>query len=201
MPARIPAVTDIGRSMERRRQAMPNAIAKLSISFSLVSVPVAVFAATGPGRHEVPLHLIHGGDCGARIRQPRVCEVHGEVPAGDIAHGYEAPDGRIVVLTRDDLTDLPPATTKEIRVLGFLDAARVDPIAYDRAYYLAPSMPAGKRPYALLCQAMREANQVGVARVALHTKESLAVLRARDAVSGGRRAGGVRRLTGRPLGP
>ncbi|MGK4586151.1 Ku protein [Kitasatospora sp. HPMI-4] len=156
---------------------MPNAIAKLSIIFSLVSVPVTVFAATGPGRHEVPLHLVHGGDCGARIRQPKVCEVHGEVPAGDIARGYEAPDGRIVVLTRDDLADLPLATTKEIRVLGFLDAAKVDPIAYDRAYYLAPSMPAGERPYALLCQAMREANQVGVARVALHTKESLAVLR------------------------
>jgi DNA end-binding protein Ku len=161
---------------------MPTTIARMSMTFSLVSIPVSVSAATGPGQHEVPLHMVHAAD-GGRIRQRRICEQDGaEVPYEDIARGYEAPDGRTVVLTRDDLADLPLASAREIRVLGFLDAAKVDPIAFDRAYYLAPSIPAGARPYALLCRAMRDADQVGIARVALRAKESLAVLRVRDDV-------------------
>ncbi|MGE7436982.1 non-homologous end joining protein Ku [Kitasatospora sp. NPDC001175] len=159
---------------------MPNPIAKMTVSFSLVSIPVTVYAATG--RHTVPLHQVHAAD-GGRIRQKRVCELDGaEVPFEDVARGYESPDGRTVVLTRDDLADLPLATTREIRVLGFLDAARVDPVNYDKAYYLGPSNPAGARPYALLRQAMVEADQVAVARVAIRTRECLAVLRVREDV-------------------
>lgn len=157
---------------------MPNAIARMTVSFSLVSIPVAVYAATE--RHAVRLHLVHAAD-GGRIKQRRYCEKDGaEVPYEDIARGYEAPDGRTVVLTRDDLADLPLATTKEIRVLGFMDAARVDPVNYDKAYFLGPSTAAAARPYALLRQAMVEADQVAVARVALRTRESLAVIRVRD---------------------
>ncbi|WP_153471734.1 non-homologous end joining protein Ku [Streptomyces kaniharaensis] len=159
---------------------MPKAIAKMTISFSLVSIPVSLYAATE--RHVVPLHLVHAQD-GGRIRQKRVCELDGtEVPFEDVAHGYEAPDGRMVVLTQDDLADLPLTTTKEIRVLGFLGADRVDPVNYDKAYYLGPSSPAGARPYALLRQAMLEADQVAVARVAIRTRECLAVLRVRQDV-------------------
>ncbi|MFE2174420.1 Ku protein [Kitasatospora sp. NPDC059462] len=159
---------------------MPNAIAKMTVSFSLVSIPVTVYAATG--RHTVPLHQVHAVD-GGRIRQKRVCELdEAEVPFEDVARGYEAPDGRMVVLTHDDLADLPLATAKEIRVLGFLDADRVDPVNYDKAYYLGPSSPAGARPYALLRQAMLEAGQVAVARVAIRTRECLAVLRVRENV-------------------
>ncbi|MFJ9447131.1 Ku protein [Kitasatospora sp. NPDC101235] len=159
---------------------MPKAIAKLSISFSLVSIPVSVYAATE--RHTVPLHQVHAAD-GGRIRQKRVCELDGaEVPFDDVARGYEAPDGRMVVLTQDDLADLPLSSTREITVLGFLDANRVDPVNYDKAYYLGPSNPAAARPYALLRHAMLEAGQVAVARVAIRTRESLAVLRVRENV-------------------
>lgn len=159
---------------------MPKAIAKLSISFSLVSIPVNVYAATG--RHTVPLHQVHAAD-GGRIRQRRICELDGaEVPFEDVARGYEAPDGRTVVLTPDDLADLPLTTAREIKVLGFLDAGRVDPINYDKAYYLGPSNPAAARPYALLRQAMLEAGQIAVARVAIKTRECLAVLRVRQEV-------------------
>ncbi|MFI6448538.1 Ku protein [Kitasatospora sp. NPDC050543] len=159
---------------------MANAIAKLSISFSLVSIPVTVYAATG--RHTVPLHMVHADD-GGRIRQKRVCELDGtEVPFEDIARGYEAPDGRTVVLSKDDLADLPLATTREIRVLGFLDADRVDPINYDKAYFLGPSGPAGARPYALLREAMVEAGQVAVARVAISSRDSLVAISARGDV-------------------
>ncbi|MFE7524648.1 Ku protein [Kitasatospora sp. NPDC057542] len=159
---------------------MPKTIARLSISFSLVSIPVNVYAATE--RHAVPLHQVHAAD-GGRIRNRRVCELDGtEVPYEEVARGYEAPDGRTVVLTHDDLADLPLATTREIKVLGFLDAARVDPVNYDKAYYLGPSNPAGARPYALLRHAMLEASQVAVARVAIRTRECLAVLRVRENV-------------------
>ncbi|MFJ5122926.1 Ku protein [Kitasatospora sp. NPDC088548] len=157
---------------------MPSAIAKLQITMSLVSIPVSVYAATE--RHTVKLHLVHAAD-GGRIKQRRYCEKDGsEVPFEDVARGYDAPDGRTVVLTRDDLADLPLVTAKEIRVLGFLEADRVDPVNYDKAYFLGPSTAAAARPYALLRQAMVEADQVAVARVALRTRESLAVIRVRD---------------------
>ncbi|MFJ9777157.1 Ku protein [Kitasatospora sp. NPDC101157] len=86
------------------------------------------------------------------------------------------------MLTPDDLADLPLTTAREIKILGFLDADRVDPINYDKAYYLGPSNPAAARPYALLRQAMLEADQVAVARVAIRTRECLAVLRVREDV-------------------
>ncbi|MFJ9448343.1 Ku protein [Kitasatospora sp. NPDC101235] len=120
---------------------------------------------------------------GGRIRQKRVCELDGaDVPFENVARGYEAPDGRMVVLTQDDLADLPLSSTREITVLGFLDADRVDPVNHDKAYCLGPSNPAAARLYALLRQAMLEAGQVAVARVAIRTRESLAVLRVREDV-------------------
>uniref|UniRef100_UPI002F910871 non-homologous end joining protein Ku n=1 Tax=Kitasatospora sp. NBC_01519 TaxID=2903576 RepID=UPI002F910871 len=133
----------------------------------------------------MPLHQVHAAD-GGRIRQKRVCELDGaDVPFDDVARGYEAPNGRTVVLTHADLADLadlPLSSSREITVLGFLDADRVAPVNYDKAYYLGPSNPAAARPYALLRQAMLEADQVAVARVAIRTRESLAVLRVREDV-------------------
>ncbi|CAM5667146.1 hypothetical protein BOQ63_000070 (plasmid) [Streptomyces viridifaciens] len=156
---------------------MPKAIAKLSISFSLVSIPVNVYAATG--RHTVPLHQVHAAD-GGRIRQRRVCEYDGQdVPPDQVARGYQAPDGRTVVLTPDDLDQLPLPTTREIRVLGFMPAERLDPTVYDKPYYLGPTTKAAARPYALLRQALLDTGQVAVARTALRTREALAVLRVR----------------------
>ncbi|MGE7438021.1 non-homologous end joining protein Ku [Kitasatospora sp. NPDC001175] len=158
---------------------MPSAIAKKMITFSLVSIPVSVYPATS--QHRVPLHMVHEAD-GGRVRQRRVCEIDGrELSEGEIARGVEMPDGGTLVLSRQDLEQLPTPDTKEIRVLGFLDESRVDPLHYDKSYYLGVS-PGGERPYALLRAALAESGQVAIARTALRTRDSLAVLHVRDQV-------------------
>lgn len=158
---------------------MPAAIAKKMITFSLVSIPVSVYAATS--QHRVPLHMVHAKD-GGRIRQKRVCEREGtEVPEGDIARGYELPSGDTLILSREDLADLPLPDTREIRVLGFMDESRVDPLHYDKAYYLGAD-GAAARPYALLREALVQSGQVAIGRTALRTRDNLVVLRVRDDV-------------------
>ncbi|WP_377273712.1 Ku protein [Peterkaempfera sp. SMS 1(5)a] len=112
---------------------MPQTIAKVHISFGLGSIPVTVCAATEP--HTVPLHQVHEKD-GGRIRQKRYCEIENvEVPYSEVVRGYEAPDGRSVVLTKDDLADLPLPTAKSIEVLAFVAGTDIDPLAYDKPYY------------------------------------------------------------------
>jgi DNA end-binding protein Ku len=163
-----------GEGPKRQEVArVPATIAKKLITFSLVSIPVTIQAATA--RHSIPLHLVHGGDCGARIRQPRVCEVHGEVPASDIARGYDLPTGETLVLTDKDLADLPTPDSREIRVLGFLPADRVDVRHYDKVYYLGVDERAS-RPYALLLKALEESGQVAIARTALRSRDSLVAI-------------------------
>ncbi|MBM4796053.1 Ku protein [Streptomyces sioyaensis] len=158
---------------------MVPAIARLHITFGLVSIPVSVHAATE--RQAVPLHQVHARD-GARIRQRRICEAEGtEVPLDEVARGYEAPDGRTVVLSDSDLADLPLPSMRAIEVVGFLPAGDVDPIALDRPYYLGVE-GAGTRPYRLLRDAMADSGLVGVARMALRGRERLVVLRVRDDV-------------------
>ncbi|TWE17075.1 DNA end-binding protein Ku [Kitasatospora atroaurantiaca] len=159
---------------------MPSsAIARKMITFSLVSIPVSVYAATS--RHQVPLHMVHVKD-GARIRQKKVCSAEEvEVPDGDIVRGYELPSGDTLILTREDLESLPTPDTREIRVLGFLPEERVDVLHYDKAYYLGADQAAA-RPYALLREALTQSGQVAIARTALRTRDNLVVLRVRDDV-------------------
>ncbi|MFG2847582.1 Ku protein [Kitasatospora sp. NPDC048296] len=112
------------------------------------------------------------------MRYRRVCELDGqELAEGEIARGVEMPDGGTLVLSRQDLEQLPTPDTKEIRVLGFLDESRGDPLHYDKSYYLGAAAPGGERPYALLRAALAESGQVAVARTALRTRDSLVVLR------------------------
>jgi DNA end-binding protein Ku len=155
-------------------------IAKKVLTFSLVSVPVSIVTATT--EHKVPLHLVHAQD-GARIRYRKVCEHEGiEVPEHEIEHGYELPDGRTLVLTREDLDSLPMPDTNEIRILGFLPAERVDPMHYNRAYYLTTSTPGAARPYALLREALTQSNQVAIARTAIRTRDNLVAIGTRGDV-------------------
>jgi DNA end-binding protein Ku len=152
------------------------AIARKMITFSLVSIPVSVHAATS--QHRVPLHLVHESD-GGRVRQPRVCSLDGkELGASEIARGYELPTGDTLVLTERDLADLPTPDTREIRILGFMPADRVDALHYDRAYYLSAESSVA-RPYALLREALLQSEQVAIARTALRTRDALAVITVR----------------------
>lgn len=155
------------------------AIWKGAVAFGLVNVPVKLYAATG--EHSVPLHQVHRDD-GGRIRYKKVCSVCGEeVAMNEMAKGYQTDDGRMVVLTDEDLDELPLATEREIAVEEFVPSDQVDPIMLAKTYYLEPERTATK-PYALLREALKTTDRMAVVKVALRQRESMAVLRVRDDV-------------------
>ncbi len=155
------------------------AIWKGAVAFGLVNVPVKVYAATG--ENQVTLHQVHKAD-GGRIRYRKVCSLDGEeIAYEDIAKGYETDDGRMVVLTDEDLDELPLATEREIAVEEFVPAEQVDPIMLGKTYYLEPEKTAAK-PYALLREALLQTDRMAVVKVALRQRETMAVLRVRGRV-------------------
>jgi DNA end-binding protein Ku len=155
------------------------AIWKGAVSFGLVNVPVRVYGATQ--EHDIRFHQVHRAD-GGRIRMRRICTVCGEEVAYDqLAKGYESPDGRVVVLTDDDFSGLPLSSGREIDVLEFVPSDQVDPIMFDRTYYLEPEARATK-PYVLLREALEATDRMAVVKVALRQRETLAVLRVREKV-------------------
>jgi DNA end-binding protein Ku len=150
-----------------------------AISFGMVVIPVKLFAATE--QRDVAFRQVHRED-GGRIQFRRVCSVDGqEVPYADVAKGYELATGDVVVLTDDDLKDLPLATAHRIDVLHFSPSGQLDPILANKAYYLEPE-PAGVRAYALFRDALERSGRVAVAKVAIRQREALAALRVRDGV-------------------
>jgi DNA end-binding protein Ku len=150
-----------------------------AISFGMVVIPVKLFAATE--QRDVAFRQVHRED-GGRIQFRRICSVDGEeVPYSDVAKGYELATGDVVVLTDDDLSQLPLATAKRIDVLHFTPAGQLDPILANKAYYLEPE-PAGVRAYVLFRDALERSGRVAVAKVAIRQREALAALRVRDDV-------------------
>ncbi len=153
------------------------AIWKGTISFGLVTIPIKVYSATE--EKDVSFRQVHEAD-GGRIRYRRVCEIDGEeVPYSDIGKGYEMPDGRMVILNNDDFADLPLPTAKSIEVLEFVPADQIDSLYFAKAYYLAADGP-GAKPYVLLRDALTKTGQCALVKVAIRTKESLALVRERD---------------------
>jgi DNA end-binding protein Ku len=155
------------------------AIWKGAVSFGLVNVPVRLFAATQ--EHDLRFHQVHRADAG-RIRMRRICSACGEeVPYDQLAKGYESPDGRVVMLDDEDFANLPLVSGKEIDVVEFVPSEQVDPVLFNRTYYLEPEARAAK-PYALLREALTATARMAVVKVALRQRESMAVLRVRDRV-------------------
>ncbi|WP_122816675.1 non-homologous end joining protein Ku [Nocardioides pantholopis] len=155
------------------------AIWKGAVSFGLVSVPVKLYAATES--HDVSFRQVHAKD-GGRIKYQRVCSIDGEeVPYADIAKGFETEDGEMVVLTDDDLAELPSTSSREIAVEKFVPTDQIDPLLFEKSYYLEPEK-SGAKPYALLRQALQDADRMAVVTVALRQRTSVAVLRVRDDV-------------------
>jgi DNA end-binding protein Ku len=152
---------------------------KGSISFGLVTIPVKLYSATE--QRDVAFHQVHAAD-GGRIKYKRICSVDGEeVPYSDIAKGYELPGGETVVLTDDDFADLPLSTNRVIDVLEFVPLEQVDPIYFEKSYYLEPEKT-GTKPYVLLRDALEQSGRVGLVKIALRSREALATLRVRDGV-------------------
>jgi DNA end-binding protein Ku len=150
-----------------------------AISFGMVVIPVKLYAATE--QRDVSFRQVHRED-GGRIQYRRICTIDGEeVPYSDVAKGYELATGDVVVLTEDDLKDLPLATAHRIDVLHFAPAGQLDPILANKSYYLEPEA-SGVRAYMLFRDALERSGRVAVAKVAIRQREALAVLRVRDGV-------------------
>jgi DNA end-binding protein Ku len=155
------------------------AIWKGAVSFGLVSVPVKLYAATES--HDISFRQVHAKD-GGRIKYQRVCSIDGEeVAYADIAKGYETEDGQMVILDDEDLAELPASSSREISVEKFVPTAQIDPLWLEKSYYLEPDKTAAK-PYALLREALKEADRVAVVTVSIRTRMTTAVLRVRDDV-------------------
>jgi DNA end-binding protein Ku len=155
------------------------AIWKGAVSFGLVSISVKLFSATE--EKTIRFHQVHRTD-GGRIRYQRVCSVCGEqVGFDDIAKGYDIGGGEIVVLTDDDFAELPLSTSRAIDVLEFVPAEQIDPILFNKAYYLEPEGTAAK-PYVLLRDALSDSKRVAIVKIALRQREQLATLRVREGV-------------------
>jgi DNA end-binding protein Ku len=152
---------------------------KGAISFGLVSIPVKLYSATE--ERDITFRQVHRED-GGRIRYQRVCTTCGEeVSYADIAKGYEMNDGSIVVLTDEDFDAVPITTNRMIDVVQFVPLESLDPIYFNKSYYLEPEK-AGIKPYVLLSRALEESGKVAVVKVALRQREALAAVRVRDGV-------------------
>lgn len=150
---------------------------KGAISFGLVHVPVKMFTATED--KDVHLRMIHK-ECGTPISNVRTCRhCEKEVVWDDIAKGYEYEKSSFVLFEDNELDAIKPETTRTIQILDFVDLSDIDPIYFQKPYYLSPDQ-AGAGAYSLLLEAMRQSGKIGIAKVAIRSKSSLAAIRAVD---------------------
>jgi DNA end-binding protein Ku len=151
-----------------------------AVSFGLVNVPVGLYSATQ--EHEVRFHQFEKGTS-ARIRNRRVNEETGEeVAYEDIVKGAEISDGKYVQLTQEELESVEPGRSRTIDITDFVEAAEIDPIYYQKSYYLAPGNEAAQKAYSLLAKAMEQADRIGIATFVMRNKEYLAAIRPQDGV-------------------
>lgn len=150
---------------------------KGSIAFGLVNVPVKVYSATED--HDIKFHQVHAKDNG-RIRYKRVCEVCGEVVEyRDINKAFESDDGQMVVITDEDIATLPEERSREIEVVEFIPAEQLDPLMYDKSYFLEPDSKSSKS-YVLLAKTLAETDRIAIVHFSLRNKSRLAALRVKD---------------------
>jgi DNA end-binding protein Ku len=156
---------------------MPRSIWKGAISFGLVTIPVKLFSATE--EKDVSFRQVHPED-GGRIKYKRVCEKCGkEIPYAEIAKGYEMPDGRMVILDAEDMASLPLPTMKQVEVVQFVAEDDIDPTYFARTYFLEAEGP-GVKPYVLLRDALIKTNRCALVKVAIRSREALALVRPKD---------------------
>ncbi|HLY64285.1 MAG TPA: Ku protein [Chloroflexota bacterium] len=147
---------------------------KGAVSFGLVTIPISLYTATED--KDVHFNQLHKTDH-SRIRYRKFCEEEDvEVTDDEIVKGYEVGKGNYVVMEDKDFEDLPVSTNHAIEIQEFVDLPEVDPIYFQKSYYLEPQEGAAK-PYALLREAMERSNKVALAKVVIRNKEQLATLR------------------------
>jgi DNA end-binding protein Ku len=154
------------------------AIWKGAIAFGLVNVPVKVYSATED--HDISLHQVHNAD-GGRIRYQRRCEVCSKIiDYSDIDKAFED-DGRTVVLSKDELKSIPAENSHEIEVVQFVPSEQLEPMMFEKSYYLEPDSKSPKA-YVLLRRALEDTDRVAIVQFALREKTRLGALRIKDDV-------------------
>src|SRR5918911_86028 len=150
-------------------------IASLSISFGLVSIPVKLYSATEASR-AISFNLLHK-DCGSRLRQQYICQKE-NVPVAreDMVKGYEFAKDQYVMFSPDELKAMEEAGTQTAEITEFVPIEAIDPVYFDKAYYLAPDK-FGAKPYALLARALRESGRCAIGRWAARGKQYIVMIR------------------------
>lgn len=153
---------------------MPRAIWKGAVSFGMVSIPIKLYTATD--EKDVSFNLLHKKD-GARIKQQRYCpEDDAVIEWSDVARGYEIAPDQYVIMEPEDFEKVPVDTTHTIEITDFVPSEQIDPIYYQKTYYLEPEKIGGK-PFALLREVLKDSKLVALAKVTLRQKEQLCTLR------------------------
>jgi len=153
-------------------------IASLTIAFGLVAIPVKLYSAT-VGSERLRFHLLHGKD-GSRLKQQYVCQEEERVVAREeIVKGYEFAKDQYVMFTPEELRELEEAGSHSVDVAQFVPLAAVDPVYFERTYYLAPDQ-GGAKPFTLFVTALRESGRCAVGRWASHGRDHLVILRPVD---------------------
>src|SRR5436309_13359137 len=153
----------------------PRAIASLTVAFGLVSIPVKLFSAT-EASHAISFNLLHK-TCGSRLKQQYLCaKEEVVVPREDMAKGYEFAKDQYVMFAPDELKTLEEAGTHSAEIAEFVPIASIDPVYFDKAYYLAPDK-GGAKPYALLARALRESKRCAIGRWGARGKQYIVMVR------------------------
>src|SRR5205085_5870516 len=144
------------------------------LTFGLISMPVRLFS--GARSSGISFHMLHRDD-NTRVKQQLICPAEGKVvERSEIVKGYEYRKGEYVVIEPDEIKKIEPKTAKTMEILEFVKGDDVDPIYFESSYYLVPE-EAGRRPYALLTQALEDTNFVAIAKLTMHNREYTVFLR------------------------
>lgn len=148
-----------------------------TISFGMVSIPIRLSTATS--EKDISFHMIHEV-CGSRVKLMKWCPAcEKAVERDEIVRGYEYAKGHHVIMSPEDFETLPLAAKHAIEVTQFVEQEEIDPIYYDKTYYLEPE-ESGKKPYALLVKALKQKKVTALGQIAIREKESLCCLRVMD---------------------
>ena len=156
---------------------MARAIWRGAISFGMVAIPMKLYIATES--KDISFVTLHAS-CNSRLRQKRWCPYHEvEVEQSEVVRGFEFAKDEYIVMEESDFEELPLNSTHTIEIVRFVDLGRIDPIHYEKSYYVEPEA-VGVKPFFLLKQALESTNRVAVAKVALRQKEHLCLIRPYD---------------------
>src|SRR5213594_685927 len=153
----------------------PRSIASLTVSFGLVSIPVKLYSAT-EASHAISFNLLHK-ECGSRLKQQYLCVKEDvPVPREDMVKGYEFAKDQYVMFSPEELKAFEEAGTHSAEIAEFVPIASIDPVYFDKAYYLAPDK-GGAKPYALFAKALRESKRCALGRWAARGKQYIVMVR------------------------